>query len=779
MSHPKRKKGLAVLVAALIGGLLALPVFLATPASAQARSTAPACANAPEKTWPDEATQGTAGGETEQAIDCIVAYGITTGKADGSYGAGDLVTREQMASFMVRKLQKVNGLTLPAPGNKFRNEPISAVHRNNVEIIAATNPPITTGYPDGTFKASRPVSREEMATFIVRQLRVAGATLQPADPGKPFPDVDENSPHREAISILKKMGIVQGNAAGNYDPKGNVTRGSMAVFLSRDLAELVAQNKVTPIGPGSAVTATSRPELQSARVVETNSSGPNIGTTVRYQFDENVTGSGGPGPVAANFHVYTFAGAAEAGGPPPPGADAVAVDPADNKAVLARFASITTAAGAAALSLATVDEAAVVGDQGSVATDSNPRGDAAIGTSGTTTFTPGITAAPDVATVGNFRADPLNAATNTLADFTFDEAAFNNTPTGYHLILLGGEEPASDITCTLQSGNGTTTHTVNCNPNPATGTITAAQVARGYVLEGAVDDLSGAGGNANALQAAEVSSAGDAQTPSLVSATLDLAAKAVADGTTDVDVITYTFSEAVSINAACAGPGIGVNCPGGAFGAYTTAGMPTIAGTRADRSSANPAVVRVEFANNALSSAVGANVQQGAVTEETGGAARVNQEDEIGVSNTTAPTTTPGKTANPDLIKVQVVRLTDPFGTTTGFVGQYFFDEDLDGSSNAPADFDLWLADGTELDCNTLAAGAGITEGVATGDDTKDDFVTCTGYTVVGGGAATNTQVSSAVIGTVDDTAVDPEDDAPAATDLNPEGNEPVTKVNF
>lgn len=253
----KRKKSLVALVAGLMGGLLALPAFLASPAAAQARPTAPACGNVAEKNFSDEAAHGGANSEMENAIECIEAYGITTGKADGSYAPNERVSREQMASFLVRKLQKVNGLTLPAGGNRFAGEPISAVHRPNVERIAATNPPITVGYSDGRFRALNPVSREEMATFIVRQLRVAGATLPAADPGRPFPDVAETgNPHREAISILKKMGIVQGNQAGNYDPKGIVTRGSMAIFLSRDVAELVAQGKITPVGPAGAVTVT-------------------------------------------------------------------------------------------------------------------------------------------------------------------------------------------------------------------------------------------------------------------------------------------------------------------------------------------------------------------------------------------------------------------------------------------------------------------------------------------------------------------------------------------
>jgi hypothetical protein len=99
----------------------------------------------------------------------------------------------------------------------------------------------------------------------------------------------------------------------------------------------------------------------------------------------------------------------------------VRVDEADNRSVLATFAGITAATGtgadsAATLSLATVDEGVVADLQGVT----NPIGDAGLnpGAVTTPTTTAGITVAPDLVTVGNFRANAANAET-TLVDFTF------------------------------------------------------------------------------------------------------------------------------------------------------------------------------------------------------------------------------------------------------------------------------------------------------------------------------------------------------------------------
>ena len=90
---------------------------------------------------------------------------------------------------------------------------------------------ITTGYPDGTFRPDQPVTRAQMAVFLVRALN-----LEPVEnPAGRFTDIPPNAwyaPHVERIAELRiTMGC---NASGtNYCPRNPVTRSQMALFLAQ------------------------------------------------------------------------------------------------------------------------------------------------------------------------------------------------------------------------------------------------------------------------------------------------------------------------------------------------------------------------------------------------------------------------------------------------------------------------------------------------------------------------------------------------------------------
>src|SRR5206468_223931 len=178
--------------------------------------------------------------------------------------------------------------------------------------------------------------------------------------------------------------------------------------------------------------------------------------------------------------------------------------------------------GAAALTVATVDDAtstyeasaAAVTDNSSP-TQTNPIGDVPLGTSGSTSFTAGVTAAPDLTSVSGFTADPVQAG-QTDVTFTFDEAAYKTAGSVFQLLRTDG---TTIITCTYVSGTGTASISTRCPtgaPAPSTSTI-----ARGIVQPGSVtDSATAAGPNLNPLEAADV--AGTSASPDLTGVTLQL-----------------------------------------------------------------------------------------------------------------------------------------------------------------------------------------------------------------------------------------------------------------
>jgi putative cell wall-binding protein len=488
---------------------------------------------------------------------------------------------------------------------------------------------------------------------------------------------------------------------------------------------------------GAATGVTSRPELISSSVVSTVASGLLAGTTVRYVFDEAVQT-----PTAANFWVVDSSGNRTQGSAS--GGTAKAVSGNAN-AIDVLYPGITSSSTAAGLTLATVDLDAVKDAQG----EGNPEDDAPLGSTQATTLPAGTTNAPDLTSVGNF---VLANATVTFVDFVFDQAATNVSSSGYTLVPTNSTTGDDSVTCTYDSGTGTTTIKVTC-PNATTGVaLTASSFARGATAAGTV---AGSTNVQNSLQAADVTGGTpDSGGPDLVSASFNL--DATTSGGSPVDTATLVFDQGVATAGATS-----------TFKAYFVGGTgsdlsPNTVGT----STTTPTQVLLTFSDGALTGAVGVNIADDAVLKASGtNQGHGNEEDEVGVQGSTAGTTG-GSTTGPDLTAVVRTAAKDIFGNPTGgFNVTYVFDEDVDLLT--AGNFFLYLADGTRLQ-SVGAACANAT------DEAVDNTVTCASYTLtVGGTTATNAQVQAAVLGTVNDSAVDEETGALT----NNEAARPVTSA--
>lgn len=108
-------------------------------------------------------------------IGWLAAQGITTGYADGTYHPAEPVSRQAMAAFVYRFAASPH-FTAPAVA-RFVDMPVGAAFYREVMWLASQG--VTTGYADGTFRPAAPVSREAMAAFLYR---VAGSPAVPAGP---------------------------------------------------------------------------------------------------------------------------------------------------------------------------------------------------------------------------------------------------------------------------------------------------------------------------------------------------------------------------------------------------------------------------------------------------------------------------------------------------------------------------------------------------------------------------------------------------------------------
>src|SRR5690606_4800560 len=96
-------------------------------------------------------------------------------------------------------------------------------------IIWATEGGLTVGYPDGTFRPTRPVSRQVAAAFLHR---LAGAPAGPfPDPG--FADVPVGRLLHDQVAWAVDAGLVEGYPDGTFQPARPVSRQVMARVLHR------------------------------------------------------------------------------------------------------------------------------------------------------------------------------------------------------------------------------------------------------------------------------------------------------------------------------------------------------------------------------------------------------------------------------------------------------------------------------------------------------------------------------------------------------------------
>jgi predicted outer membrane repeat protein len=161
-------------------------------------------------------------------IERLYASGITGGCSASplNYCPDSTVTRAQMAVFLL-VAEHGTGYTPPPATGIFNDVPASNGFAKWIEQLAAEG--ITGGCGNGNYCPNTPVTREQMAVFLLVAEHGTGYT-PPAATGV-FADVPVDNPFARWIEQLAAEGITGGCGEGNFCPKTTVNRAQMAVFL--------------------------------------------------------------------------------------------------------------------------------------------------------------------------------------------------------------------------------------------------------------------------------------------------------------------------------------------------------------------------------------------------------------------------------------------------------------------------------------------------------------------------------------------------------------------
>jgi len=164
-------------------------------------------------------------------VEKIFRLAITAGCGNGLFCRADSVTRAQMAVFLL-KTEHGYGYAPPPCTGVFADvacAPAPAFAADWIEQLAAEG--ITGGCGGGDYCPAAAVTREQMAVFLLKSEH--GPDYAPPSCVGAFADVPCPGTFADWVERLAAEGITGGCGDGNYCPAAHVTRGQMAVFLTK------------------------------------------------------------------------------------------------------------------------------------------------------------------------------------------------------------------------------------------------------------------------------------------------------------------------------------------------------------------------------------------------------------------------------------------------------------------------------------------------------------------------------------------------------------------
>jgi Tol biopolymer transport system component len=170
------------------------------------------------------------------------------------------VYRESSLSADGRYVVFISGASNVVPGdtNESRDvfirdrqtfDDVSVGHWGYYAIDACCDGGLVAGYPDGNYRPDWAVTRDQMAVYISRGVAGGDDSVPPGPAEATFPDVSTMHWAFDHVEYAVARSIVEGYEDGSYRPDLDVTRGQMAVFIARAIADPTGEEGLTDYQP--------------------------------------------------------------------------------------------------------------------------------------------------------------------------------------------------------------------------------------------------------------------------------------------------------------------------------------------------------------------------------------------------------------------------------------------------------------------------------------------------------------------------------------------------
>lgn len=155
---------------------------------------------------------------------------IVRGPSLTTFAPGTDITRSDFAEYIARGLG-LNGAS--ASASKFKD--VGASFKTASYIGAVSDAGIVQGGTDGKFRPNASITREEMATMLVRAMKFAGVQKTASSSAlNGFKDKSKvSSWAKDGVATSVEVGFIKGSTASTISPQSNATRAEAAIMIKR------------------------------------------------------------------------------------------------------------------------------------------------------------------------------------------------------------------------------------------------------------------------------------------------------------------------------------------------------------------------------------------------------------------------------------------------------------------------------------------------------------------------------------------------------------------
>jgi hypothetical protein len=161
-------------------------------------------------------------------VEFVSSNGLFVGTSADKFSPDVPVTR----AMLVTVLHRLEGLPSPSGDTAFIDAPAGQWHSEAVAWAAENG--IVLGVGDGMFAPMDDVTRQDLASVIVRYAEATGRQFPVTLQYKVFDDDDAIAGYaKNAVQTLCGGGIINGKPGNVFDPLGSATRAEVAATIRR------------------------------------------------------------------------------------------------------------------------------------------------------------------------------------------------------------------------------------------------------------------------------------------------------------------------------------------------------------------------------------------------------------------------------------------------------------------------------------------------------------------------------------------------------------------